>query len=305
MIPWGLLLVAFVLWTTPAAAQDERALGNPANAEGCLSCHDQPAVTSVLHTVHMVIADTRTDVAERGCQSCHGDSHDHVARVPPGETRPTPAVVFAGPRVSPVAVRNEACAGCHRGGTAMHWQGSLHATSELACTSCHTSHPVRDRVLAVATQAPVCFSCHADKRAAALKPSHHPVLEGRMTCADCHNPHGSLTQTMLRGATINDTCLTCHDEKRGPFLWEHAPVQEECTICHTPHGTAQASLLKQRPPYLCQNCHDSSLHNSQPFSGASLPGGALPSRQMILRACLNCHSAVHGSNHPSGVRLSR
>lgn len=280
-------------------------MGNPANAEGCLNCHDQPAVTSVLHTVHMVMADPRTGVAAQGCQSCHGDSSAHVAPVPAGETRPAPAVVFDGPHASPVAVRNESCAGCHRGGTATHWQGSLHAVSEVACTNCHASHPVQDKVLVAATQAPVCFSCHADKRAAALKPSHHPVLEGRMACADCHNPHGSLTQTMLRGATVNDTCLTCHDEKRGPFLWEHAPVQEECTICHTPHGTVQASLLRQRPPYLCQNCHDSSLHNSQPFTGASLPGGALPSRQMVLRACLNCHSAVHGSNHPSGVRLSR
>jgi hypothetical protein len=67
----------------------------------------------------------------------------------------------------------------------------------------------------------------------------------------------------------------------------------------------QASLLKQRPPYLCQNCHDSSLHNSQPFSGASLPGGVFPTRQMALRSCLNCHSAIHGSNHPSGVRFAR
>lgn len=305
MTTWRWLFLTLVLFTAPAIAQEERSLGNASDPSGCMNCHDQPAVTSVLHTAHMVKADARTDVADQGCQNCHGDSRDHVARIRNGQPRPAPSVVFAGKRASPVETRNATCAGCHEGGTATHWQGSLHQTSDVACTNCHKSHAIQDAVLVKTTQAPICFSCHADKRAAALKPSHHPVLEGRMSCSDCHNPHGSLTQTMLRGTTINDTCLSCHDEKRGPFLWEHAPVQEECTICHTPHGTVQPALLKQRAPFLCQNCHDSSTHNSQPFSGTSLPGGGLPSKQMVLKACLNCHSAVHGSNHPSGARLSR
>ena len=290
----------------PAGAADpERDLGNPNSVESCTNCHDAPAVTGVLHTPHMVKGDPRTKVDVAGCQGCHGDSRAHVAKVPQGQLRPPPGVVFKGAHAAPAEILNQTCAGCHAGGTAMHWPGSQHASADVACTSCHQSHPARDPVLAKSTQAPVCFACHAENRTAALKPSHHPVIEGRMACADCHNPHGSVGPNMLRAGTVNDTCLGCHDEKRGPFLWEHAPVQEQCTICHTPHGSVQASLLKQRVPYLCQDCHDSSLHNSQPFSGAGLPGGALPSRQLVLRSCLNCHGAVHGSNHPSGARFSR
>lgn len=306
-----LLLLAsmmLVFAVGPARAADEqiaRDLGDPNAPEACLKCHDDPKVTGVLHTAHMVKADGRTRVAEMGCQNCHGDSAAHVARIGPSGVRPPPSHVFSGPNISSVEVRNEVCSGCHQGGTALHWVGSQHAAADVACTSCHTSHAVQDAVLAKASQAQVCFGCHADRRADALKPSHHPVLEGRMACGDCHNPHGSLGPNLLRAATVNDTCLTCHDEKRGPFLFEHAPVQEQCTICHTPHGSVQASLLRQRPPYLCQDCHDSSTHNSQPFSGANLPGGALPGRQLVLRGCLNCHSAIHGSNHPSGVRLER
>ncbi|MSO73124.1 MAG: DmsE family decaheme c-type cytochrome [Rhodospirillaceae bacterium] len=288
-----------------AESDPARVLGNANDADACLKCHDAPVVTSILHTPHMIKSDSRTKVAAEGCQSCHGDSTAHMARVAEGQTRPPPTVVFRGAHTSSVDARNQICSGCHQGGTATHWQGSQHASSEIACTSCHASHPARDVVLVKTAQATVCFTCHADRRADALKPSHHPVVEGRMACADCHNPHGSVGPHLLRGATVNETCLGCHDEKRGPFLWEHAPVAEDCSICHTPHGSVQASLLKQRPPYLCQNCHDSSLHNSQPFSGAGLSGGALPARQQVLRACLNCHSAVHGSNHPSGVRLSR
>ena len=244
-------------------------------------------------------------MADQGCQNCHGRSDAHVARVGSGDVRPPPQWVFSGENASAVPEQNAVCRDCHRGESTFHWEGSLHDTSDVPCAACHRSHPVRDPVLIKASQAPVCFTCHAEQRAAALRPSHHPVVEGQMACSDCHNPHGSIGPRMLRQTTVNETCYTCHDEKRGPFLWEHAPVQEECTICHTPHGSVQQTLLKQRPPYLCQTCHDSSLHTSQPFSGANLPGGAFPSRQLVLRGCLNCHSQVHGSNHPSGVRLTR
>ena len=305
----GLLLFLLFAGAAPASAQSDdtpaRVLGNPDDPNACLKCHDAPKVTSILHTAHMRQADARTKVAAEGCQSCHGGSQEHMARVAEGQRRPSPTFVFNGPNTSPVDARNGVCSGCHQGGSVMFWQASQHASSDIACTNCHVTHPARDAALVKATQANICFTCHAEQRAASLKPSHHPVTEGQMACSDCHNPHGATGPHLLKAGTIVDTCLSCHDEKRGPFLFEHAPVQEDCTICHTPHGSVQASLLKQRPPYLCQDCHDSSLHNSQPFSGASLPGGALPSRQTVLRACLNCHSEVHGSNHPSGVRLSR
>lgn len=280
-------------------------LGDASAPEACTKCHDEPALSSIFHTAHMVKADPRTRVESEGCQNCHGDSSGHAAIMRPNQVRPAPGRVFKGPHASPVDVQNEACVGCHQGGPTMHWPGSAHAASDIACTSCHQSHAVRDPVLVKVSQPVICFTCHADRRADALKPSHHPVLEGRMACSDCHNPHGTVGPSLLKAGTVNDTCLTCHDEKRGPFLWEHAPVQEQCTICHTPHGSVQQTLLKQRVPYLCQDCHDSSQHNSQPFSGTNLPGSVLPSRQLVQRACLNCHSEIHGSNHPGGVRLTR
>ena len=305
-LAWVLLLVLGLAPSVPARAADQGlALGNAAEPKSCLNCHDDAAVTSILHTAHAVKGDVRTGFADQGCQSCHGASEAHMIKPAEGAPRAEPGIVFSGPHASPVAERNKLCLGCHQDEMHVHWDGSAHEASNLACTSCHTSHPAKDAVLVKATQAPVCFSCHAEQRAANLRPSHHPVIEGIMACSDCHNPHGSDGPHLIKEATVNDLCLSCHDEKRGPFLWEHAPVVENCTICHTPHGSVQASLLTQRVPYLCQDCHDESLHNSQPFSGVNLPGATAASRQLALRACLNCHSAVHGSNHPSGVRLSR
>ncbi len=121
------------------------------------------------------------------------------------------------------------------------------------------------------------------------------------------NINGSNGPTLLVGATLNETCYTCHAEKRGPFLWEHEPVREDCSICHKPHGSVNESLLKNRAPWLCQQCHLEQFHPSTAYSGTGLPGATTPSgaQQLLGKNCMNCHVQVHGSNHPSGPRKTR
>ena len=94
--------------------------------------------------------------------------------------------------------------------------------------------------------AEACYGCHQQQRLQFNKQSHMPLPEGKMTCTDCHNPHGSTTQSLLKAETVNDTCYQCHAEKRGPFLWEHAPVRENCLNCHNPHGSNHEYLLTTR-----------------------------------------------------------
>ncbi len=77
-----------------------------------------------------------------------------------------------------------------------------------------------------------------------LRSSHMPMREGKIVCTDCHNPHGSYSEKLLRANSVNENCYTCHAEKRGPFLWEHAPVRENCLNCHDPHGSINEYLLK-------------------------------------------------------------
>jgi DmsE family decaheme c-type cytochrome len=90
------------------------------------------------------------------------------------------------------------------------------------------------------------------------------VREGKVTCTDCHNPHGSYSENLLKTATVNEVCWQCHAEKRGPFLWEHPPVTESCLNCHDPHGSQNDFLLKISRPRLCQQCHSGGQHNSNP-----------------------------------------
>jgi DmsE family decaheme c-type cytochrome len=196
------------------------------------------------------------------------------------------------------------CLRCHEGGARIPWQGSTHQLRGLACADCHRIHAPKDPLLARSSQPEVCFGCHKRQRSDLYKPSVHPVRFGALACSDCHGVHGGPAPALLRKPTLNETCYTCHAEKRGPFLWEHAPVAENCTYCHYAHGSNYPALLKKKPPWLCQQCHSQGGHPSVVNDGSGIPpAGASP--MLLAKACLNCHSQVHGSNHPSGVKRMR
>jgi DmsE family decaheme c-type cytochrome len=287
----------------PAATATPTPVALPAGggAATCLKCHGSEAtVNPILQTPHAVKGDPHSPFGQNGCESCHGGSAAHVA-----SRANEPAIVYKGPNTSPVAERNAQCLTCHQAGLRMNWQGSQHQTNDLACNSCHTIHIAKDPVLVKATQPEKCFTCHAEQRADSFKYSHHPIREGKVVCSDCHNPHGSPGPKLLKEFTVNEVCYNCHAEKRGPFLWEHEPVRENCLNCHTPHGSTQARLLLQRPPFLCQECHANGGHQSQILGGQNLAGQLAANVRMMARGCVNCHSNIHGSNSPNGAFFTR
>lgn len=334
------LLLCAGWWAGIARAEDSlastvkvvsAAAGNPAAVSAalkedakCTRCHDESEtrpVLSIYQTRHGVKADGRTP----SCQSCHGPSEAHLKGDPTAKTRPQPDIVFKTRsgvyEPSDASTQSGACLGCHEGGKRAHWDGSQHQSRDIPCASCHSIHVKSDPVLAKTTQPEVCFTCHKEQRAQIHRFSTHPLATGvgggRMGCTDCHNPHGTTGPSLLAKDSVNDTCYTCHAEKRGPFLWEHSPVVDDCTNCHTPHGSTNAPLLKARAPFLCQQCH-SGDHGAAINSGANLAGGnvttvngtnplanAAARAQLAGRACLNCHVLVHGSNHPAGAKFQR
>lgn len=309
------LVVAALAMGLPsgAAAQTEVAVAGdeaqyaPAGAKTCMKCHDETEkqpVLSILKTPHAQVADPRTPFAQKACESCHGASPQHLEKPAEGAPRKAPTVSFGPKYASPVQVQNGQCLTCHESKLRMHWKGSLHEAREVSCVSCHDVHTQEDAALSKAAQPAVCFACHKQQRADVFKPSTHPIREGQVACSDCHNPHGSSGPKLLVRGTVNETCYTCHADKRGPFLWEHQPVREDCRNCHTPHGSIQPRLLNARMPYLCQQCHMETFHPSTLYSGTGAPplGAA---QQLLGKSCINCHSQIHGSNHPSGPRFTR
>ncbi len=284
--------------TPPASTPPAPAAKAPSGpGDVCLKCHEDD-VGGMLSTKHAVTGHGRTPWGTgKACQSCHGESPEHIRN-----TKVKPTVVFS--KTTPAAERNAPCIACHQGGDRMHFAGSIHERNDIACNDCHKPHNAVDQVRVAQTQAGVCFDCHKDKRAASLRASTHPIRSGGMPCTSCHQPHGSVGEHNLIKTSVNDTCYTCHADKRGPFLWEHPPAREDCTNCHDPHGTNTSAMLNTRPPFLCQQCHQTPFHPSTNYSGNNLPPN-LGADKMLGSSCLNCHVKVHGSNHPAGARFTR
>ncbi len=294
-----------------AAEPEAAAGGEPAyaarGADSCMRCHDKGSPVNILKTAHAVKGDARTPFAQHFCESCHGASAEHMSSpVGADGKRVAPAVVFKGDRKSSPEVINKVCIGCHENGLRMNWQGSQHQGNDLSCVSCHTMHTTTDPMLTKEKQPEVCFNCHAEQRADSFQFSHHPIREGKVVCSDCHNPHGSPGPKLLKEVRVTDVCYNCHAEKRGPFLWEHQPVREDCTNCHNPHGSQNARLLKEKLPFLCSDCHaDSGDMGGLGVSRSNTPNHGTFFYTQSGRACVNCHTQIHGSNSPAGAAFFR
>lgn len=220
--------------------------------EACADCHEE-TTKGFSGNVHGRLADFELNGWQKGCESCHGKASLHVDG--DGDT-----AKILNPVKLDSAEAEALCVGCHTDGNLMEWTFGEHALSNVTCTDCHDMHGEGTAKFNLKKSDPeLCYGCHQEEMAKANFPSHHPIKEGKMNCSDCHNPHGELqTEELAR-----DLCLECHARYTGPFVYEHAPVEEDCNICHDPHGTVANNLLQQNEPFLCLQCHESHFHASR------------------------------------------
>jgi len=231
-----------------------------------------------------------------------------------------PGTQIAAPQIPGATfVGNKACADCHARITRI-FPGSPHARIQLdavmgrgeaGCESCHgpgSKHIQagggRDKFIINPGKDPAaCFQCHLETHAEFNLPQHHPVLEGRMNCVQCHDPHGADIFKPAGGlamARLNENCSQCHRQQAGPFVFEHDALREGCTVCHNPHGSVNRKMLVAADPNLCLRCH---AQNQGPGvkPGQIFIGKIDHSAFLRQGTCWSagCHTAVHGSNiHP-------
>lgn len=305
----GLIFAAVIamsacLLKTQAFAAEPAKAAEAVGATTCLGCHaDKESFKKNLHAHALVNA--KGIEFEKSCETCHGNGSLHAAA---GGNKEDPGfATMKNPAKLKGAEASATCLQCHEGGKRMHWQGSTHDMKNVSCVNCHGMHADKINqgkapLLKKASPAESCYQCHAEKRAQIRKSGHMPLVEGKMGCTACHNPHGSSADKLLAKNTVPETCYQCHQDKRGPFMWDHAPARENCATCHDPHGSHNDKMLVTRAPMLCQRCHVGGRHPATAY-GAS--ASDMTSNRLQYKGCVNCHFAIHGSNNPSGKWLNR
>ncbi len=252
--------------------------------ETCAQCHDVQAKSFPLNP-HSKLAQTHGGKGVT-CEGCHGAGQAHVE----GGGDKTKIFSF---KSAPAKAIQARCLSCHLGSHA-NFDRSAHSLAGVSCTTCHSSHtPGSAEHLLKVAQPQLCYSCHTDVKASFSQPFHHKVNEGVLQCTDCHNPHGTLQDKLLKtNADQNAVCSKCHVEKTGPFIHEHPPIKTEgCIACHTPHGSSNARLLTHNNVnQLCLSCHTASAN----FTTPGTPSFHNQANQ--YQSCLTCHTQIHGSN---------
>jgi DmsE family decaheme c-type cytochrome len=291
------LMMVSLLCFSKAPAQEEKGNAGYAGAEICKTCHEKVYEQLSKTSMGILFLKHPMTPAERlGCETCHGQAAEHVAS---GGKTFVGMIRFTKGTTNSAHERNEVCLKCHQKRQRLFWDNSMHAVKDLTCVTCHVVHTgpgIRTRYqLARLTVNDTCKTCHKEQVSSEWKFSHHPLREGKMSCASCHNPHGTASPKLVNAINTRELCFNCHAQYRGPFVFQHPPVMEDCFNCHQPHGSAYPALLKQPPIRLCRECHVT-FHNA-PFRTNQ---GLIRTNQMMGSACVNCHRNIHGSNSTAG-----
>lgn len=291
--------IAFVLLLASPALADNGYIESIAMPDGltyvgsetCLDCHEEVAefYAATSHSLENNLIVPGTAIG--GCESCHGPGSLHVEEEGEGFIIGSELYAEFGD-----TQRLAMCTQCHAT-QSTHWAGGPHDGADISCNDCHADQVHFGGQALPSSQfrnpSEFCLQCHAEQTSDFRLPFRHRVLENQVACGDCHDPHANMDATRMNG--MNDTCLGCHQEMAGPFVFEHDGVSgEDCTVCHKPHGSNHDKLLITEGNTLCVQCHfDTEFNSADGWNQGSTSHSGFTGSE---GRCFDCHSEVHGSN---------
>jgi DmsE family decaheme c-type cytochrome len=278
--------------------------------KNCLSAchyHDKVSLDFEASTMGAQMSE-KTHLPLVDCESCHGPGSLAIEGLTPekveadaraGKQTPCDFKTLIDLKNIPAQAQSLLCLKCHTANATFNlheWNAGAHSMADVSCFPCHDVHAGPDLIISPKETKNMCFKCHREQEAEFLLPSHHPVMAAKAFCTDCHQPHGTFHDNLMREETVRATCVRCHADVEGPYAFGHADLMnEDCTICHADHGSVNNKLLKLSEPYLCLQCHAGHPTLSDPLD--PLPG--IETKGVFYTRCTDCHSQIHGTDIPS------
>jgi len=256
-------------WSTHGHADAFATLDNSGFAQPfCYSCHTVSENGNAVNVAAGWNTVQSTAYHDVQCESCHGPGFTHVQT--PDASAP-PLASFA----ADTSAGSGTCGECHSGTHHPYvnqWEESRHGEANAE---------VVDEAILDPTRYGSCLSCHEGRaavRAWGVTDNYkerdlalsHTTAQG-ITCAVCHDPHGSENSGSLRfpiddPALDNNLCMKCHARRFEPQLTSsrgpHAPqgpmflgtagwfpTGVDTTPQASTHGDPNAN------PRLCAGCH--------------------------------------------------
>lgn len=165
------------------------------------------------------------------------------------------------------------------------------------CNQCHEGPSSVTPLKIKRTGFELCKACHSNMINELFTKNrvHWPLLD-KVGCLNCHSPHASSQEGLLKNSLIK-VCGECHADaidRQKRAETKHPPVLEGmCTNCHSPHASDSLFLFTQPSVIeLCGSCHEWQSHSTHPI-GEEVKD--LRNKNLSVN-CISCHRS-HGTEY--------
>jgi predicted CXXCH cytochrome family protein len=318
----------------------------------CISCHEKNK--AIFDTAHSpdpkktVIANKHIDRKAETCDMCHKVHNSPEKRMAfniPGayKTGDDLCIVCHNPKGDAPEKIVDVTKGHMLGKldkppVVIKYLTNANGVYSIECRSCHDPHvngPARGKKATFETSFlrkfdgvyNLCVACHDEK--GSVVTSGHDVanfskksseitamINAKDVCGTCHKPHNSNRKNLMEGATSQERCQNCHNDKKSvasaklittSHLMNVDPKDNNtlklplvnnmvtCVTCHEPHRTVKNMIRPklEKEEMLCVSCHESRRWVSSSYHNMSLTHIKDNKMKDIAarNACQPCHAA--------------